>query len=253
VGRVSRVDAPAAPAPRRRAASRVDVKEAPPAKRGREEDDEAVMPAPTGKPGKSSFRVPSISGETLKKVFFGVVGLAMAAAIVLFWDKLFIRAVDGQGVFVSVDTNPKVIVKVRHSDKCGSPEPFTELGMTPLKAVPGAHIQDTLILENQEQGIYAEEEEVLRFGEPGETKSVRREFRMGHVRLKIIPKNTGALRVLRNGQDLGSYQSGTKLELMEGTHNLELRGDKLSEPVPVEVHVKGRDITEAVVDVSKYL
>jgi len=40
---------------------------------------------------------------------------------------------------------------------------------------------------------------------------------------------------------------------MEGTHNLELRGDKLKEPVPVEVHVKGRDITEAVVDVSKYL
>jgi serine/threonine protein kinase len=254
VGRVSRVDAPAGPAPRRRTSSRVDVKEAPPARRVREEDDdEALMAAPTARSGKPSFRAPSISGETLKKVFFGLVGLALAACIVLFWDKFFVRAVDGQGVFVSVDTNPKVRVRVRHSDKCRSTEPFTDLGMTPLKAVPGAHIQDTLVLENQEQGIYAEEEEVLRFGEPGETKSVRREFRMGHVRLKIIPKNTGSLRVLRDGQDLGPYLSGTKLELMEGTHNLELRGDKLTEPVPVEVHVKGRDITETVVDVSKYL
>jgi hypothetical protein len=32
-----------------------------------------------------------------------------------------------------------------------------------------------------------------------------------------------------------------------------LRGEKLSEPVPVEVTVKRGDITEAVVDVSKYL
>lgn len=243
---------PPEPQPRRRTSSRVDARVAPPApKRAREvEDDE-----PSVKVRKSEvrIRVPSISGETLKKVFLGAIALALALGIVVFWPKLMRKPIDGMSVFVSVDTNPKVNVKVRHSDKCGSPEPFTELGMTPLKAVAGAHIQDTLILENQEQGIYAEEEEVLRFGEPGETKSVKREFRLGHVRLKITPKNTGKLTILREGRDLGTVIPGTKLELMEGTHQLELRGDKLSEPVPVEVNIKRGDITEVAVDLSKYL
>jgi serine/threonine protein kinase len=243
---------PPEPQPRRRTSSRVDAKVAPAPKRVREEDDEAPAPIRKAQP---SVRLPkiSISGETLKKVFLLVLAAVVAAGMVMYWPKLIRKPIDGMAVFVSVDTNPKVRVRVRHSDKCGSPEPFTDLGMTPLKAVAGAHIQDTLILENQEQGIYAEEEEVLRFGEPGETKSLKREFRLGHVRLKVIPKNAGALRILREGRDLGPYISGAKLELMEGTHNLELRGEKLSEQVPVEVTVKRGDITEAVVDVSKYL
>ena len=87
----------------------------------------------------------------------------------------------------------------------------------------------------------------------GETKSLKREFRLGHVRLKVIPKNARALRILSDGRDLGPYISGAKLELMEGIHNLELRGEKLSEPVPVEVNINHADITETVVDVSKYL
>jgi serine/threonine protein kinase len=252
-GRIQQAEPPPPePAPRRRTSSRVDAKAAPPPKRAREEEDEP--PAPIRQP-KKSIRLPkiSISGEALKKLFLLAIAAALAVGMVMYWPKLIRKPIDGMAVFVSVDTNPKVRVKVRHSDKCGSPEPFTDLGMTPLKAVPGAHIQDTLILENQEQGIYAEEEEVLRFGEPGETKSVKREFRLGHVRLKVIPKNAGSLRILRDGRDLGPYISGAKLELMEGTHNLELRGDKLTEPVPVEVNIKRGDITETVVDVSKYL
>jgi hypothetical protein len=251
--RVQQAEAPPPePPPRRRTSSRVDARQAPPPKRAREEDDEPSVPNRQAEP---RVRVPkvSVSGETLKKLFLGVIAVALAAGIVMFWPKLMRKPIDGMSVFVSVDTNPKVRVKVRHSDKCGSPEPFTDLGMTPLKAVPGAHIQDTLILENQEQGIYAEEEEVLRFGEPGETKSVKREFRLGHVRLKVIPKTAGSLRILRDGRDLGPYMQGAKLELMEGVHTLELRGEKLTEPVPVEVLIKRGDVTETVVDVSKYL
>jgi hypothetical protein len=240
---------PPAPVPRRRTSSRVDVK-APAPRRARDEDDEPSVRVRKEAP---RLRAPKLSGETLKKLFLLLAAAAVAGLIVVFWPKLLRAPIDGMGVFVSVDTNPKVRVKVRHSDKCGSPEPFTELGMTPLKAVPGAHIQDTLILENQEQGIYAEEEEVLRFGEPGETKNVKREFRMGHVRIKVVPKGAGSLRILRDGRDLGPYLAGAKLELMEGTHQLELRGDNLKEPVQVEVHIKGRDITETVVDVSKSL
>jgi serine/threonine protein kinase len=242
-----------APAPRKHTAHRMEVKKPAPApvpKSGWDDDNEPSM---IMAPPEPAVRAPKLSGDTLKKIFLGAGAVAVALLIVVFWPKLFIKPIDGMGVFVSVDTNPKVMVKVRHSDKCRSSEPFTELGMTPLKAVPGAHIQDALILENQEQGIYAEEEEALRFGEPGETKIVKREFRMGYVRIKVMPKNAGALRILRDGRDLGPYLPGAKLELMEGTHALELRGDKLTEPVPLEVHIKGRDITETVVDVSKYL
>ncbi|MDY7225299.1 serine/threonine protein kinase [Hyalangium rubrum] len=251
-GHVSRIQPAeqAAPPPRRRTSSRVDVKQAPPPRQARNEDD-----APARVMQKAESRLPKLRlpAETLKIVFFGLAAVAVAALMVIFWPKLMRKPIDGMGVFVSVDTLPKVNVKVRHSDKCGSPEPFTELGLTPLRAVSGAHIQDTLILENKEQGIYAEEEEALRFGEPGETKTIKREFRLGHVRLKVIPKSAGALKITRDGQDLGPYLPGGKLELMEGTHTLELRGDNLKESVMVEVTVKARDLTEKVVDVSDKL
>jgi hypothetical protein len=125
--------------------------------------------------------------------------------------------------------------------------------MTPLRRVSGAHLQDTLILENKDQGIYAEVDEPLRFGEPGETKTYTKEFQLGYVRLKVIPKGMNGLKILLEGQDHGQYLAGSKLELAEGTHTLELRGDQLKEPVPVEVTVKAHDTTETVVDLSKSL
>jgi eukaryotic-like serine/threonine-protein kinase len=199
---------------------------------------------------------PSINRtELLKKVVVGLFAVALAGGIVIFWPKLTKRAIDGVGINVTVDTNPKVNVRVQHSDKCGSPEPVTELGMTPIKNAPGAHLQDTLILENKQQGIYAVEEELLRFGEPGETKIIKREFRLGNVKIRVTPKNVGQLKISKEGQDLGVYLNGLgmKLELMEGTHKLELRGDQLKEPVEFEVTVKARDVTEEVVDVSAHL
>jgi hypothetical protein len=157
------------------------------------------------------------------------------------------------GIYVTVETTPKVNVRVRHSDKCGSPEPITELGMTPIKGASGAHLQDVLILENKTQGIYAVEEELLRFGEPGETKIIKREFKLGNVRVRVTPKNVGQLKLSREGQDFGVYLPGMKLELMEGTHKLELRGEQLKQPMEFEVTVKARDTTEEVVDVSDHL
>ncbi|MFL5346334.1 MAG: protein kinase domain-containing protein [Hyalangium sp.] len=259
-GHVSRVQQGAepepAPVPRRRTSSRVDVKGPSPSRmvpqqRQREDDDDDVSERKPEPPPR--VRAPINKADLFKKVLLGLVAVAVATLIVVFWPKLMRKPIDGQGVFVSVDTNPKVTVKVRHSDKCGSPEPFTDLGMTPIKGAPGAHIQDTLILENKEQGIYAEEEEALRFGEPGETKIIKREFRMGYVRLKVSPKSVGQLKIVREGQELGMYLPGAKLELMEGTHQLELRGDQLKAPVQFEVTVKARDTTESQVDVSKEL
>jgi hypothetical protein len=198
-------------------------------------------------------RPPVNKAELFKKIGLGLAAVAVAGGIVFIAPKLTKRAIDGVGVYVSVDTNPKVNVRVQHSDKCGSPEPITDLGMTPIKAMPGAHLQDVLILENKTQGIYAVEEELLRFGEPGETKIIKREFKLGNVRVRVTPKNAGQLKLSREGQDLGMYQPGMKLELMEGTHKMELRGEQLKQPVEFEVTVKARDTTEEVVDVSEHL
>ncbi|WP_224245911.1 serine/threonine protein kinase [Hyalangium gracile] len=257
-GHISRIQPAAeqapAPAPRRRTSSRVEMKEAPPprastvSRQVREEpdDDDEVESRP-----QPRMRAPVNKAELIKKVVMGLAAVTVAVLMVLFWPNLSKKPIDGMGVFVTVDTNPKVNVRVRHSDKCGSPEPFTELGMTPIRGMAGAHIQDTLILENKEQGVYAEEEEALRFGEPGETKIIKREFRMGYVKLKVKPARTSQLKVLREGQELGG--TGINLELMEGTHTLELRGDQLKGPVPVEVTVKAGNTVETVVDVSKEL
>ncbi|HYI02649.1 serine/threonine-protein kinase [Hyalangium sp.] len=249
-GMVSRVQPstePAAP-PRRRTSSRVDVRQAPPPRPAREEVEEEPPSRP--QPPAMPARRPVNKGELFKKLFMVLVAAAMAIGIVLFWPKLMKRPIDGMGVFVTVDSIPKVNVRVRHSDKCGSPEPFTDLGMAPIKGVPGAHLQDTLILENKEQGVYAEDEELLRFGEPGETKTLKREFKMGTVRLTIKPRSAGPFRLLRDGQELGLFSSGSKVDLMEGDHQLELRGEQLKAPVQVEVTVKARDTTDASVDVS---
>jgi serine/threonine protein kinase/nucleoside phosphorylase len=189
----------------------------------------------------------------LMKVSLGFFAIMLATGVVIFWPKLTKRPIDGVGIYVTVDTNPKVNVRVQHSDKCGSPEPVTELGVTPIKNAGGAHLQDTLILENKTQGIYAVEEELLRFGEPGETKIIKREFRLGNVKLRVTPRSAGQLKISKGGQELGVYVPGMKLELMEGTHKLELRGDQLKEPVEFEVTVKARDVTEEVVDVSAHL
>ena len=194
------------------------------------------------------------TGDLLKKIFLLLAAVAMAGGLVLLGPKLMKRPIDGMGIFVTVDTNPRVNVRVLHTDKCGSPEPVTDLGMTPLKGVSGAHIQDTLVLENKAQGVYAEEKDQLSFGEPGETKSIKREFRLGNLMLKVTPRNVGDLTISRDGQDLGkTISGGAKLELMEGIHKLELRGDKLKEPVEVEVNVKARDTTTEQVDVSKHM
>jgi serine/threonine protein kinase len=253
-GHVSRIQPAAepAPAPRRRTSSRVEMKESPRPSRPRQVDDDAPPPVRQPAP-KVKFSLGG--GETLKKVFLVAVAVAVALVIFVFRQKIIDTltntAMSGEEIFVSVDTTPKVMVKVRHNNKNCSPEPFTELGMTPIKNARGVHIQDTLVLENKEQGIYAEEN--IPYGEPGELKNFKREFKMGQVRLKLMPKPSGKIEILRDGQELGVHQPGMKLDLVEGTHTLELRGESLKEPVPVEVQVKRGDLTEAQVDISKYI
>jgi eukaryotic-like serine/threonine-protein kinase len=251
-GHVSQVRPSGEPSqpPRRRtgvSVRSVEIREAPARKPLVVEDDEPSQPpAPTEtQPKKVLLRNPA---ETLKKILAGAALLAVAGLIFAFRDKLNIKGIDGQGILVSVDTSPKTYVTVRHSDRCGSSEPLTELGETPLKGVGGAHIQDTLVLENRQQGIYAEEE--LPYGEPGETKVIKREFKMGSVQLKVSPRNAGKITIRERGQDIYDFTPGIPFDLMEGSHTLELHSERLDAPLTVEVPVKRGDTTTVTADLN---
>ncbi len=189
----------------------------------------------------------------LKRVILGVIAVALAGGIVSFWPRLTRESDNGAGIYLTMDTNPKVNVQVLHMNSCGGSELPTDLGMTPIIGATGVHLRDALILENKVYGIYVLDEDLLRFGEPGETKSINRGFNLGNVTLRVTPRSVGLLEILREGQDLGVYLPGMKLELMEGMHKLELRGERLAEPVKFTVNVKAGETTEVLVDLSTYL
>ncbi|MCY1045344.1 protein kinase [Corallococcus sp. bb12-1] len=245
--------------PRRRTSSRVDA----PRQRPAPVDDED--PAPRRPSRNSALAVRDERDErdvparprgqgvrTVATVGF-IVGLL--AVLVLFREPILAaatsKAADAQGVWLTVNTNQPVKVSVRHTERCGSQEPVTLLGTAPLTRAQGAHLQDTLILENEAQGIFLEDSEELAFGQPGELKTFERTFKEGTLRLKITPKSMTGLTVYRNNQSLGSATA--TLKLMEGKQRLELRGTKLKEPVSFEAIIKPGETTDQVLDLDSAL
>ena len=182
--------------------------------------------------------------------------MGLLALVVLFREPIMLaltsKAADAQGVWLTVNTNQPVKVSVRHTERCNSPEPVTFLGTAPLTRVQGAHLQDTLILENDAQGIYLEDSEELAFGQPGELKTFERSFKEGTLKLKITPRSMASgLTVYRNNQMMGS--AGTTLKLMEGKQRLELRGKQLKEPVAFEATIKPDETTDLPLDLASAL
>ena len=253
----------AQPAPdsgvRRRTGIRAEASEAPPARRRTSVLPKTPPPdedsSPSIKVGPAAARPPRRS-LPLGTVFGLVAIVAILGGGVLFrkplTDMLSSTAMDGQGIFISLETNPPVEVSVKHSPRCRSDAPITELGRTPLRNTSGAHLQDTLVLENKQFGIHKEIE--VPFGEPNEHKILPpMEFKLGQVRLKLVPRNVSGVEIFRDGQKLGLYQPGLPLDLMEGTHHLLLQGSSLKEPILVDVEVKARGISEQEVNVSKFI
>ncbi|RYZ36084.1 MAG: serine/threonine protein kinase [Myxococcaceae bacterium] len=242
--------------PRRRTSSRVDAPRPRPAQV--EDEDSALRRpsrnnAPAVREERDAPARPRGQGvRTVATVGF-IVGLL--AVLVLFREPILAaatsKAADAQGVWLTVNTNQPVKVSVRHTERCGSPEPVTVLGTAPLTRAQGAHLQDTLILENETQGIYLEDSEELAFGQPGELKTFERSFKEGTLRLKITPKTMTGLTVYRNNQSLGSATA--TLKLMEGRQRLELRGTKLKEPVAFEVIIKPGETKDEVLDLDSAL
>jgi serine/threonine protein kinase len=245
----SRTEMPEPSTPRRRT-SFVEATE-------EREDDEVPTPGAKAKAAAAAASAPSKSpvGTVLKVVAV----LAVVGGVFLFrqqlMDVLGSSAIDGQDIYISLESNEPVMVSVKHSERCRSNVPITVMATEPtraLKDAAGAHIQDTLILENKQQGIYREIP--IPYGEPNEHKTLPpQEFKMGSVRLKLQPTKVGGIEIYRDGQKLGLYQPGFKLDLVEGTHHLELRSPGLKEPVPVDVEVKARDITDKTVNLTDYL
>ncbi|MBZ4417028.1 serine/threonine-protein kinase [Myxococcus sp. RHSTA-1-4] len=263
-----------APAPRRRTGMQSAV-EAPRRRTSSRVDSRAEMPEPP--PRRSSGIAPAAraddeldraiqadSQRTRRKMAtrnVAMVGFIVGLlAVVFVFHKPILavlnnKAVDGQGVHVTVNTNERVRVSVRHNPECRSDQPVTELGYTPLTLASGAHLQDTLILENEQQGIYKEDSETLAFGEPGQPKVVTYEFRRGHLQLTLKPDGLRGITVRRGGQDVGTYSGGKflKIELMEGRQKLELSGGPLKEPFLFEVEIKPGVIIKETQDLSAFV
>ncbi len=257
-GMQSSVHAAEAP-PRRRTSSRAEMPSAPPRSRtssvsvarSREEDAEVDRALEKSARGHRA----GVSKRNVATIGF-IVGL-VAVGLVFHKPILSVlnsRASDGQAVTLSVNTNEKVRVSVRHTDRCGSQQPVTELGETPIVNAAGAHLQDTLILVNEQQGIYKEESDTLAFGEPGQAKSFTYEFRRGQLQLTLKPDGLRGITVKRGGQDMGTYlgNKGMKIELMEGRHKLELQGGPLKEPFMFEVDIKPGIINKQTEDLSAF-
>jgi hypothetical protein len=169
------------------------------------------------------------------------------------WSMLNSTANDSQSISINLDANERVQVTVKHVEQCPGGPSVVALGMTPLRNMGGVHLQDTLVLENKQRGIY--KELTIPPGDPTEVLKTLPpvEFKTGSFRLKLQPRNASGIEIHRDGQMLGVYQPGLKLELVEGTHHLTLQGTSLKEPVPVEVEVKARGITDKDVDLTSQL
>lgn len=141
-------------------------------------------------------------------------------------------------VVLTVDTNFPVSATVHHQRyEERSPQDMAELlGHTPnLRDVEGVHVGDRIVLENPVQGIsYAQ---VIEYGQPGERILLRKEFRTGHVHFRFRKEDAQGLGIYRNQTQLAPYVPDVKIELVEGSHLLEIRGPRLRRPAKVAVEV----------------
>jgi eukaryotic-like serine/threonine-protein kinase len=185
----------------------------------------------------------------LKALVFVVMLGGLITLGILFKDQLklliFSTANDrGTPILLSVATKPKVHVQV-------IPPPGSvgrqnlDLGETPLDRVSGAFVNDTILLYSEDRFIRYEEK--FDFGQPNETKTIRKEFEEGTIAITINPPIKGAA-IYRGKDKIG--QVGMNIKLMEGHHELEVRGDSLEQPFPFEVTLKAREFVKKTLDLS---
>ncbi|MFZ5469909.1 MAG: serine/threonine protein kinase [Myxococcota bacterium] len=192
--------------------------------------------------------------QGLKRVVWVGAVVAALALVALFrgsWVGAFSGKGDGEPVLLSVTSNPKAMVVVRHAKSENEKQPEEKLGHTPLKNVRGVHALDTLMLVNDDLGCY--HEEVLAPGRPSEVQKIEREFKTGSLKLRITPSGATGLTVWRKDRLMGTYTPGLAIELCEGRQHLELRGDGLRQSVLFDVQIKPGGHVEKTLDISAFL
>ena len=250
------------PATNWRIPSRLEMPDAPPASR-RFEDSEV---SEESSDSYSRSRLGIGGRDRLRSLGRGVVVLAVAGALTVTGYLYRKPAADlakhiidsnnvpgmGQPIYIKAQSNLPVRVTVRHNEP-NPVEAETVLGETPLDHASGAHIADTIVFENKAYAAHYEER--LEFGQPGETKLIRKEFATGYAlpQFKNVPP--GSQLSFWNGNALlGNYVPNLKLVLVEGEYHLEIRGDVLREAVPITVKVVANKTTPTVfVDLKRHL
>jgi hypothetical protein len=191
-------------------------------------------------------------------VLFAVI--AMAAFVALKWDAAVKPLLDrvtsgrmgeGQPIFITAESNLPGHVIAVHSEK-GAPEQQTPLGDLPLKHAPGAHVGDTIIIENKTLG--ARYKQNIEFGEPGEVKVIRHEFKTGNVLPKLKNAPAKGLQFFLENQFIAEYSPNLTFGMVEGDYILEVRGDALQKPISFRLRVKGDQTNSTpLIDVRPYL
>jgi hypothetical protein len=147
-------------------------------------------------------------------------------------------------IVLRVEANLPVKVWTKHApnENRSSKDAVELIGESPgLLELSGAHVGDTIVLENAVQGAYWEQR--IDFGQPGQQIILRKEFQTGHVQFRISRSAAMGLGVYRNSTQIAPYVPDVKIALVEGNHVLEIRGGRLRHPVKIPVTVKAGQVT----------
>jgi serine/threonine protein kinase len=170
------------------------------------------------------------------------------------WERLLgSQDLEGRGVpiFISAVSNIPGEVVAIHAEK-GAMGKETVLGELPLSHAMGAHVGDTIVIRNRTQGALYKQ--LIKFGEPGEEKTIHKEFRRGKVLPQLLNAPAKGLAFYIEGEKVADYSPRLKFDLWDGEYEVELRGDPLLRPVSFHLTVKGDDVVKTpVVDLRKYL
>ncbi|MBK7860603.1 MAG: protein kinase [Archangiaceae bacterium] len=257
-------DEPATEMPPRRTSSSSKLKrtatgempEAPP-RRSREalaalSDDEARRPsrrhdADSGKDlEKASDAIDAMrrkqaqrrGGVIVAVLLFLLIGLVVGVKMGFIRDPRGPSRADGVPIFLTVSTNPPTRVIVKRGG--GLSEQPLDLGLTPLDEARGAAVNDTIMLVNDANCISWEEH--IQFGEPNSTRKIEKTFVQGQLEVSTKPVMKG-LTIYCNGQKLGI--TGNRITMYEGQHHLELRDERLNQPVLFDVTVAPKSLTRS--------
>jgi serine/threonine protein kinase len=148
-------------------------------------------------------------------------------------------------IILSVTSNPRAKVLIKHGGKTLD---MTELGETPIDDSKGAFQGDTVMLVNEDLCIT--DEVSIQFAEPNSRRIIEKDYSEGLLTVTTKPplKNIG---IFCFNQKRG--QTGISTQMYEGNHKLELRDERLTQPVPFDMKIIAKQMNKIQIDISDVL